>query len=180
MTLILDSYGILFYDLGTYPADEAVRMPLRVQRRDVVLHDGPVAAIALRGKHLEVVVAAIGFAIALMESLLAELLAALGAEEVLRVPGLVQRRDALVQDGAIAVGAPRAKQIVVVRFAIGEAVALEEIAGSQLLAAVVARKVLRMPGLAQGGDHLAHNGLLAGIAAALLHGIDSLATHIGL
>lgn len=155
-------------------------MPLRVQRRDVVLHNGAVAAIALRGKHLEVVVAAVRLAVALMESLLAELLAALGAEEVLRVPGLVQRRYALVQNGAVAVGAARAEQIVVVRLAVREAVALEEIAGAQLLAAVVAREVLRMPCLAQGCDHLAHNGLLAGIAAALLHGIDSLATHIGL
>lgn len=155
-------------------------MPLRVQRRDVVLHDGPVAAIALRGEHLEVVVAAVGLAIALMETLLAELLAALGAEEVLRVPGLVQRRDALVQDGAVAVGTAWAKQIVVIGLAVGEAVALKEVAGAQLLAAVVARKVLRMPGLAQGGDHLADNWLLACIAAALLYSVDSLATHIGL
>lgn len=115
-----------------------------------------------------------------MEALLAELLAALGAEEVLRVPGLVQRRDALVQDGAVAVGAARAEEVVVVRLAVREAVALKEVAGAQLLAAVVARKVLRMPGLAQGGDHLADDRLLAGIAAALLYGIDSLATHIGL
>lgn len=155
-------------------------MPLRVQRRDVVLHDGPVAAIALRGEHLEVVVAAVGLAVALMETLLAELLAALGAEEVLRVPGLVQRRDALVQNGAIAVGTSWTKQIVVIGLAVGEAIALEEVAGSELLAAVVASEVLRMPGLAQGGDHLADNRLLAGIAAALLYSVDSLATHIGL
>jgi hypothetical protein len=45
---------------------------------------------------------------------------------------------------------------------------------------MVARKVLRMPGLAQGGDHLTHNRFVAGIAAPLLGGVDSLTAHFGL
>lgn len=36
---------------------------------------------------------------------------------------------------------------MVVRFAVRMTVALEEVPGAQLLAAMVARKVLRMPGL---------------------------------
>lgn len=66
-------------------------MPLAVEGGDVVLHDGPVAAAALGREHVEVVVAAVGLAVTLVEALLAELLAALCAEEVLRVPGLLQR-----------------------------------------------------------------------------------------
>lgn len=72
-------------------------MPLGVECGDVVLHDCAVARAAFRRKHVEVVVAAVGLAVALMEPLLAELLAALGAEEVLHVPGLLQRRHAFLK-----------------------------------------------------------------------------------
>ena len=72
-------------------------MPLAVEGRDVVLHDGAVTTSALGREHVEVVLAAVGLTVALVEALLAELLAALGAEEVLRVPGLVQRRHAFLR-----------------------------------------------------------------------------------
>lgn len=57
---------------------------------------------------------------------------------------------------------------MVVGLAVREAVALEEVAGAELLAAVVAREMLRVPGAAQGGDHLADDRLVAGAAAPLL------------
>lgn len=82
--------------IATYPAHETVRMPLAVQCRDVVLHDGPVAPVALGGKHVEIIVTAVRLAVALVEPIFAELLAALGAEKVLRVPGLLQRRYAFL------------------------------------------------------------------------------------
>lgn len=71
-------------------------MPLAVQRRDVVLHDGATAAAAFGGKHVEIVVAAVGLALALVEALIAKLLAALGAEKVLSVPRLLQSRHAFL------------------------------------------------------------------------------------
>lgn len=71
-------------------------MPLWVQCRNVVLHDRPIAAIALGRKHVEVVVAAVRLAVALMEAILAELLATLRTEEVLRVPCLFQSGDAFL------------------------------------------------------------------------------------
>lgn len=80
-----------------YPANEAVGVPLRVEGGNVVLHDGPVAGPALGGEHVEVVVAAVRLALALVEALLAELLAALRAEEVLHVPGLLQSGHAFLQ-----------------------------------------------------------------------------------
>lgn len=69
---------------------------------------------------------------------------------------------------------------MVIRLAVRFPVALEEVPRAQLLGAMGAGEVLRMPGLSQGGDYLAHDGFLAGAAAALLAGIDSLATHVGL
>ena len=72
-------------------------MPLAVQGGDVVLHDGPVAPVALRREHVEVVVAAVRLAVALVEPVLAELLAALGAEEVLRVPRFLERCDTFLK-----------------------------------------------------------------------------------
>lgn len=66
-------------------------MPLRVERGDVVLHDGFIAATAFGREHIEVVRTAIRLAIPFMEPVLSELLATLSTEEVLRVPGLLQR-----------------------------------------------------------------------------------------
>lgn len=83
-----------------------------------------------------------------------------------------------IENGSVAIGTSRAKQIVVVGLAEGLAVALEKVARAQLLGAVGAGEVFRVPGLAQRGDHLSDNGLLAGAAAALLARVDTLATHV--
>jgi hypothetical protein len=157
-------------------------MPLGVERRDVVLHDGACAAAALGREHVKVVVLAVRLAVLLVEAALAELLAALRAEEVLRVPRLLQRRHAFlskfnmqkttiflsvwkigfarsyVENGPVAVGAARRKQIVVVGLAVGRAVALKEVARAQLGVALLASEVLRVPGLAQRRDHLNFRG----------------------
>jgi len=95
---------------------------------------------------------------------------------------------------------------VIIRLAIGMALSLEEVSRAQLLIAMGAREVFWMPRLAQGGYHLcsnnvvrlreifersrinsqesasylAHNGLLAGVAASLLSRVDTLAAHVGL
>lgn len=45
---------------------------------------------------------------------------------------------------------------MVVRLAVGSSVALKEVARSQLLVALLASEVLRVPGLAQRRDHLAY------------------------
>lgn len=74
----------------TYTADKAVGVPLAIQGRDVVLSDWPVAAATLGCEQLEVVVAAVRLAVLLVEAALAKLHPAVGAEEVLRVPCLVQ------------------------------------------------------------------------------------------
>lgn len=73
-------------------------MPLGVKGGNVVFHDGPIAGSALGSVQVEVVVATERLAVALMEAVLAELLAALGAEEVVHVPGLVQCGHAFLQN----------------------------------------------------------------------------------
>ena len=87
-------------------ADEAVGMPLQVEGRDVVLDDRGVAAPALGRKLLEVASLAERGVVLLVEPVVAKLVAALRAEEVLWVEGLVERGDALVQDWALAVSTP--------------------------------------------------------------------------
>lgn len=72
-------------------------MPLVVQSGDVVLHNGTVASATLGCEHVEVIVPTIWFALTLMEALLAELLAALGTEEMFGVPRLLQSRHTFLE-----------------------------------------------------------------------------------
>ena len=76
--------------LVSHLAAEALRVPLGAQGCHVALHDGLVAALAAGGKLLVVALSAEGLAVLLVETLGPKVLAAEGAEEVLRVPGLVQ------------------------------------------------------------------------------------------
>lgn len=161
-----------------FPADEAIRMPLCVQCGDVVLHNGFVASAAFWCEHIEVVGPAIGLAIALVEAILAELLATLGTEEVLSVPGLLQSCYAFIQDRSIAVSASRRKEVVIIRLAVWPAVLLEEVPRAQLLGAMSASEVLRMPSAAQRCDHLSDDGFLASVAASLLGSLYSLSAHV--
>lgn len=134
--------------LAAVPAHETLWVPLGVEGRDVVLHDGGVAARTLGGKHVVVVLAAVGLSVAFVEAFLAESIPALCAEEVLRVPRLVQGCYAFVQDGSVAVSTSRREQIVVVGLAVRPALTLEEVLGAQLLVAMRACEVFRVPGLA--------------------------------
>lgn len=68
---------------------------------------------------------------------------------------------------------------MVIRFAVRPSVALEEVARAQLLGAVGAREVLRVPRLAQGRDHLANDCLVARGATALLRRVHTLTIHLG-
>lgn len=68
---------------------------------------------------------------------------------------------------------------MVVRFTVWLTVPLKEVPRAQLLVAVIARKVLRVPRLAQRRDHLAHDRFLAGVAASLLRRRYSASAHVG-
>lgn len=166
--------------LPAVTADKAIGMPLSIQSRDVVLCDWPVATTTFGREQLEVVIAAVGFAILLMEAPLAELRPAVGTEKVLRVPCLVQGSHAFIQNGTIAVGTSWGEDVVVVCLTVRLIVPLEEILGAQLLVAVSTHKVLRVPCAAKGGDHLAHNGLGACGAVSLGRRGDSLFSEVRL
>jgi hypothetical protein len=80
----------------TYPAHEALRVPLGAERRYVVVGNGCITTAALGGEQLEVVGATIGSTILFMVAVVAEVFATMGAEKVLRVPRPVQRRYAFL------------------------------------------------------------------------------------
>lgn len=104
-----------------------------------------------------------------MESILAELLATLSTEEMLHMPSFLQRGNtflkidtcltfspeiyvcdiyrsvAHIQNRSIAVSTPRREQIVIIGLTIRTTVALEEVPRSELLGAVSAGEMLRMP-----------------------------------
>lgn len=67
---------------------------------------------------------------------------------------------------------------MVVLLAVWSAVTFKEVLGAQLLVAMRAGEVLRVPGLAQGCDHPPHDGFVAGGAAALLCGGNALLSHV--
>ena len=64
------------------------------------------------------------------------------------------RPKSYIQNGPVAVGASRRKQMMVVGLAVRLAVAFEEILRAQLLAAVGAHEMLRMPGPSERRHHL--------------------------
>ena len=65
-------------------------MPLGIEGSDETLHDGLVTALATRGIVVIVTLPAEGLAVLLVETICAKLLSAQCAEEVLRMPSLVQ------------------------------------------------------------------------------------------
>ena len=71
-------------------------MPLLIERRDVVAYDWLVAAAAMRGEEVVEVGATVRLAVVLVEALVAEEVVTSGAEEMLRVPSVVQCSDALL------------------------------------------------------------------------------------
>lgn len=65
-------------------------MPLSVESCDEALHDGLVASLAARSVVLVVALATESLLVLLVETLVTKLLATTSAEEVLRMPSLVQ------------------------------------------------------------------------------------------
>jgi hypothetical protein len=76
-------------------AEEARNVPLLVQRRDALGHDGLVAPTALWRKHVVVILLAVRLSVVLHEPAAGKPLSALRAEKVVKVPRLAQRRDCL-------------------------------------------------------------------------------------
>ena len=155
-------------------------MPLSVECGNEVGGDWSLAAAAFGRELSEEVGATESFAVLLVEALGAEFLAAVSADEVVGVPGLVEGSDALVLDGSVAVGAARREEVVVVVLAVRAGGALEEVAVAQFLAAMSAEEVLGVPHLPQRDHHLSHDGLPTGGAVALGDGADAMPAHVRL
>jgi len=111
----------------TIPADEALRVPLSTQSRNVTFRNGHSAAFALEGKHGQVILFTVRFTVFLLKSVLTKLAAALRAEKVIRMPRLVQCSYAFIEDWPVAVSAARREEVVVVGLTIRLAVAFEKV-----------------------------------------------------
>jgi hypothetical protein len=83
-------------DGKTYPTDETIGMPLTVESRDVALGDGRGTSFTFQSEHGQIVLLAVRLAVLLLESILAKLAAALGAEKMIRMPRLIQSRHAFL------------------------------------------------------------------------------------
>lgn len=127
-------------------ADKALRMPDALQGRQVVVRQWPLTALALGGEEDHKVLEAVGFPTALMETIISKHLPAVGAEEVLGVPGLVHGGEDSLADGASAVGAAWGEGLVVVLLAVRLPPALKEGPSAQLLPAAGTGEVLGVPG----------------------------------
>lgn len=104
-----------------------------------------------------------------METFWAEEGATLSAEEVLGMPGSVQRRHNFIQYGPVAVVAAWGEQVMVILLTVRLSFTLEEVPGADLLLTVCAHKVFGVPRATHGGHHLAHDRLAAGAADPFSH-----------
>lgn len=145
-----------------FPAYEAVRVPERAERRDVVIQNGALAALAARGEQLQEVPATIGAALTLVETLISEGLPAADAAEMLWMPMGAQGRNHLMSDGLVAEATSGREALEVALGAEGGSIFLEETAASQGGGTATANEVLGVPGTAQGRHHLPSNRFTAG------------------
>ncbi len=164
----------------TFPTHKALRVPLHIKSSDVVLHDCTMAAATLGGKHIKIVLFTVHLAVLLMEAPLTERLTALGAEEVLRVPGLIQGGHTFIQDGAVAVGTPWREKILIIGLAERLAFPLKETLCTQFHLAVGTDEVLWVPRLAKSSHNLPYNLLLACATKPFGHRTDPLPADVRL
>lgn len=150
-------------------------MPLDVHGNDGAVGDRLLALGAPGGEHILIVLLAVGLSIALVERLIGQgLLASSAAAEASFVPALAHGADGPLKDRLLASGT-------------GVGVALHEALGAHrlpvldveggvldLLLAVAAEEVFRMPGLAKGGDHPLGDGLIALVAHNVLRHLEVL------
>lgn len=122
-------------------------MPLCIQRCDEVLHDSSVTSSAPRCKHVKVILLTVRSAVLLMEAILTKRLTALGAEEVLWMPGLIQSCHTPILNRSMAVGTFRSEEVMIVLLTKRLSVSLKERLRTKLLLTLSAHKVLRMPRL---------------------------------
>ena len=76
--------------LKTYPANKAIGMPLTVQSRYIIFHNGSVTSPTLGCKHIKIIIPTVWFAISFMESFLTKLFPTLGTEKMFSVPSFFE------------------------------------------------------------------------------------------
>lgn len=107
------------------------------------------------------------FPIFLQETVWSKQVSAVCAEEMLRVPGLVQSCQDVLCNPPLAIGATWRKKITVVFITVRPPVSLKEASCAQFCLTHHTHKVLRMPHFSQCCDHLSYYAFVAGSAVAL-------------
>ena len=146
--------GPIVERLAALVTNKTAGVPLRIEGRYEVLCDGIAASATFGGVLLKITIFTEGLLVFFMKSILSKLLSAVGAEEVFGMPGLVEGRNAFVQDGSLAVGATWREKMVVVLLAVRPPVSLKEVLCAKFLVTVTAGEVFRVPGVTQCSDHL--------------------------
>lgn len=113
-----------------------------------------------------------------METLVTKQLPAARTAETFRVPSLTQSRNTFVQYWSLTGSAPGTVERVVTVLTERFSVSLEEVLSAELLVTLVAGETLWVPGVAQGGDHLANYWLPTGSTHSLLLDFNPLFVHV--
>ena len=91
---------------SAFHAHETIRMPLSIQRRDVILYNGTATPSAFRRKRGEKAPLAIRGIVLFVKAFLSEVTVAIGAIKTPRMVRPIQGGNALVQNGFRALRAP--------------------------------------------------------------------------
>jgi len=146
-------------------AHEMLRMPFFIERIDAAARDGFPTPCAERAGLLVVMNFTIWLSAVLVKRTACEGFLAVLADEMLRVPLLAERVDALAPDGLVAGRAARSKGTVKAIFAIGSRVFLEKCAPFKRPQATRANEMIQMPLLVERGHAPVQNRLVAVRAA---------------
>lgn len=146
-------------------ATETITMPFGIHGDNGAVCDGLLAFGTAHCEHIFVVLLAVGLAVALIERAIRQwLLASAVAHKAALVPILAHSANGALQDGLLAGGASA-------RIAFNKAIAAHgltilniECGVFDLLVAVAAQEMLRMPSLAQRGDYAFCDRLIALVA----------------
>lgn len=159
---------VLVVGPGTKPvlafiADKALDMPLSLEGSDNVVDNSFVAATTLGSEHLVVIALAVGFTFKhmVLSSTSGERFLAVNTHKAIRMPSLLQRRDTSINNGSVAMRAPRSELSVVIFLTVRHVVSFKELPHSQLHPTSNAHEMFRVPCFTQRGNHLANDNFIA-------------------
>lgn len=161
----------------TVPTNKAFRVPLCIERSDVIIRDWFRASSTFGCEQGQIVTATIGLPILLVKPFLSKLLATVGTEKVLRMPVRVKSCDAFIQNRSIAVCTTWGVEFVIVIFTVGLSFPLIKVFRPELLTTMGTGEMFRVPSFPKSRDNLSNYRLVTSGTNSLLCGTHSLFIH---